>query len=176
MRGVILYGPPASGKDTVTKALHKIDPSYQLFPRIKIGSGRTTGYRMVSGEVADALRARGDIVWENARYSSRYLIDRPHLLAHLGQFYTVVHLGQVPAVAEVVRATPDATWHVVFLWCPRDVAATRIRARATGDDSARLAAWDATEPLPDADLFLDTSLVSAEDAARQIMSFPRNAR
>ena len=28
MRGVILYGPPAAGKDTITAHLHAVDPAY----------------------------------------------------------------------------------------------------------------------------------------------------
>jgi hypothetical protein len=41
--GVILYGPPGAGKDTVTAALTSPDARFQLFRRIKAGAGRTMG-------------------------------------------------------------------------------------------------------------------------------------
>ncbi|BCJ44717.1 hypothetical protein GCM10010168_15300 [Actinoplanes ianthinogenes] len=171
MKGVILYGPPAAGKDSITAALHEINSAYRLFPRIKVGSGRTSGYRMATTAEIEHLRERGEVVWENARYSSSYIIDRSFLIDHIGRSITVVHLGQVPAVSEVTRAVPEASWAVVYLWCPRDVAATRIRERNTDDDDERLRAWDATEPLQGADLFIDTSIMSIQQAASLIDGF-----
>ncbi|MFD0564440.1 hypothetical protein ACFQ2M_22355 [Kitasatospora saccharophila] len=44
--GIILYGPPASGKDTITAALIEQDPRLAQFARLKIGGGRSQGYRM----------------------------------------------------------------------------------------------------------------------------------
>ncbi|GGN73956.1 hypothetical protein GCM10010112_43630 [Actinoplanes lobatus] len=175
MKGVILYGPPASGKDSITAALHEINPVYCLFPRVKVGPGRTSGYRMATGQEAEQLRKQGEVVWENARYSSSYIIDRSFLLDHIGRSITVVHLGQTQAVSEVTKAIPEASWTVAYLWCPRDIAAIRIRARNTNDDEERLRAWDATEPLQDADLFIDTSKISIEQAAKLIDRFQKEA-
>jgi guanylate kinase len=80
----------------------------------------------------------------------------------------VVHLGQRPAVVAVTAAVPGARWCVVYLWCPREVAVQRIIARRTGDTDARLRAWDDTEPLPEADLSLNTADMSARAAAERI--------
>lgn len=168
MTGIVLYGPPAAGKDTITSALHELDHRYTLFPRLKVGPGRTTGYRMTDEATAKALRAGGDVVWENHRYGARYLIDRPSLAQRLATGVPVVHLGQRPAIDAVTAAVPGAQWFVVYVWCPRDVAERRIIARGTGDTAARLAAWDATEPLPDGDLTINTAETSPRDAAHQI--------
>lgn len=166
--GVILYGPPAAGKDTVTSALHALDPRYELFPRLKAGPGRTTGYRMNTDATIDALRARGEIVWENQRYGSTYVVDAPELRDRLTRQRPVLHLGQVEAI-DAVRAAPlAAAWLVVYLWCPRDVAARRIEARATGDTAARLRAWDETTPLDIADLSIDTAQLAPDVAAAAI--------
>jgi len=35
--GVLLYGPPAAGKDTVSAALIAVDARYVLFERLKVG-------------------------------------------------------------------------------------------------------------------------------------------
>ena len=169
MRGVILYGPPAAGKDTVTRNLHELDSRFVLFPRLKAGSGRMEGYRITTDAEADSIVSSGAVIWENRRYGARYLIDRPYLLRQAQRAYPVLHLGQVPAVSAVVRAAPELGWVVVSLWCPRNIAASRIRARATGDGDARLQAWDETEALPQCDLFINTNEVTAGEAAKRIM-------
>jgi guanylate kinase len=60
-----------TGKDAVTTALHQLDSRYQQFRRLKAGSGRTTGYRMTTEQELAALRASGEVVWENCRVSGR---------------------------------------------------------------------------------------------------------
>lgn len=40
---LLLYGPPAAGKDTVTAALPEIDARYVAFRRLKIGNGESAG-------------------------------------------------------------------------------------------------------------------------------------
>ena len=170
MRGVILYGPPAAGKDAITRQLEEIDQRFKLFPRLKVGAGRTAGYRIATrGEVA-SLQARGDIVWENHRYGASYYIDRNYLREQLRHSIPVVHMGQLAAVDAVKRSFPGTSWLTVYLWCPREVAVERIRARETHDDDERLSMWDATEPLPNADFQIDTAMTSIEAAARLIAS------
>ncbi|TDC82501.1 kinase [Micromonospora sp. KC606] len=176
MRGVILYGPPASGKDTVTAALHKLNDKYQQFRRLKAGPGRTVGYRMSTVAELAALRASGDVVWENRRYGAVYVIDQPGLRAQLQERIPVVHVGQVNAVDAVLKAFSGARWTVVALACPRDVAVRRIVERQTGDVEERLRAWDETEAVADADLTIDTSKSSPDVAARLIDQAVRGSR
>lgn len=168
MLGVVLYGPPASGKDTIASALSLLDNGYISFRRLKSGPGRTVGYRMVKQSQVDELRARGEIVWENSRYGALYVVDLPSLRESLSDHIPVVHLGQAKAVDAVVSAVEGSLWTVVSLWAPREVACERIIGRGTGDTGERLDAWDATEPLPGADLFIDTSKVDPGEAAMQI--------
>ena len=166
--GVILYGPPAAGKDTVTRELHALDVRYELFPRLKVGGGRTTGYRMVTEASLDSLRAKNEIVWENHRYNAVYLVDRPELARRLDGQIPVLHLGQSEAIDAVIQATPETRWLVVHLWCTREVAARRIVSRATGDIDARLQAWDETKPVSSAHLTMNTGEISAQAAALEI--------
>lgn len=168
MRGVILYGPPAAGKDTVTRALHSIDPAYQLFPRLKVGPGRTRGYRMTNLENLEQMRSSDDVVWENRRYGAIYVVDRTRLEADLKGHIPVLHLGQIEAVQAIWSSVSAARWLTVYLYCNRAVARERIHARSTGDTEARLRAWDETHPLMDADFTIDTGSVSPGKAARQI--------
>jgi guanylate kinase len=171
-RGVILYGPPAAGKDTVTRVLVSFDRRFVPFARLKAGPGREDGYRTTSGAVLDRLQLADEVLWENQRYGARYVIDRPYLLSQLTpERVPVVHLGQPDGVAAVVRdPVLSARWAVVALWCPRPVAEQRLISRGSRDLSARLAAWDETPRLDTADLTIDTSKADPLTAARLIQA------
>ncbi|MFJ7250149.1 HAD-IA family hydrolase [Kitasatospora sp. NPDC098652] len=173
VRGVILYGPPAAGKDTVTRALAGLDPMFSLFSRVKVGPGRSAGYRMGTSEQLEELRASGAVVYENSRYDSTYVTDRPGLDAAVVAGVPVMHLGQVDGVRAVLDGYP-AQWLTVLLWCPREVTEARSNGRGDADTPARLAAWDATRADLDAnpnfrfDLTIRTDEVGPEAAAAQI--------
>jgi guanylate kinase len=167
-RGVILYGPPAAGKDTITEALHKLDPRYSLFRRLKAGGGKTTGYRMTTSAALGELRENGDLIWENSRYGAVYAVDRPALLDDLAAGYPVLHLGQVEAIDAVTKATPGANWTVVHIWCPRDIAKKRLTARNPEDVKDRLQAWDQTVSIDCADLTIDTAQAAPDAVAEEI--------
>ncbi|MBW0270073.1 hypothetical protein ATM97_02920 [Nocardia sp. MH4] len=168
--GIVLYGPPASGKDTVTAALTALEPRAQLFRRLKIGSGRSAGYRM--GEIQDLveLESSGGVLYANRRYGATYVVDRPELERMRSEgLIPVVHLGQPEGVTALLDAELSANWLVVELWCPRNTAAERIVARDTGDLEARLTAWDETAHLTAPDLRIDTAETAAGDAAQLIV-------
>ncbi|GIH71909.1 guanylate kinase [Sphaerimonospora thailandensis] len=144
-QGILLYGPPAAGKDTVTTALAQLDPRYSLFSRLKVGSGKSAGYRMgTSGQLA-GLEARGDVIYRNDRYGNTYVVDRPGLRSAMEDGRVpILHLGQVAGIEAVTTHYP-ATWSTVLLWCSRETTAARSQGRGDRDTQDRLAAWDATE-------------------------------
>ncbi|SCD38271.1 guanylate kinase, partial [Streptomyces sp. di50b] len=172
-QGVILYGPPASGKDTVTTALSELDSRYTQFERLKVGTGKSDGYRMGTAEQLRVLEAAGDVVYANTRYGNTYVIDAPGLSAAFAAGVPVVHLGQVDGIRALVDGYP-ADWSVVLLWCPRKATADRSVDRGDKDTAARLMAWDATREDLDThpgaawDLTVDTTKAAPQDAARLI--------
>ncbi|MFI6254332.1 guanylate kinase [Streptomyces sp. NPDC051016] len=171
--GVVLYGPPAAGKDTVTRALTQLDFRYAQFERLKVGSGKRDGYRMGSAEQLLAMETAGDVVYANRRYGNVYAIDRPGLDSAFEAGVPVVHLGQVDGIRSLIDGYP-AGWSVVLLWCPREETARRSEGRHDRDTAARLAAWEATRQDLDAhpdmvwDLTVDTSVTPIEDSTRLI--------
>lgn len=173
--GIILYGPPASGKDTITAALTEQNPRLVQFTRLKIGGGRSQGYRMGTVDQLDQLAARGDVIYRNDRYNNIYLIDRPGFDAVFATGKTpIVHLGQIAGISALTTDYP-ATWLIIQLSCPRDVTGQRSTMRGDTDISARLAAWDATvadlqtNPSANWDLHLRTDQKPAAESAQAIL-------
>jgi guanylate kinase len=148
--GVILYGPPAAGKDTVTVALAEVSPKFRQFERLKVGSGKSRGYRMGSSAQLAALEQAGDVVYANARYGNTYVVDRPGLDDAFATGVPVVHLGQVAGI-QAVASGYRADWVSVLLWCSRETTGKRSQGRGDADTAARLEAWDATRA--DLDLY-----------------------
>jgi guanylate kinase len=166
--GVILYGPPGAGKDTITQALVDRRERFTSFRRIKHGPGRTQSYRMVTSAQLRALHLANDVVWQNEQYSASYVVDRVGLLDELARGIPILHLGQTQAINAVTQATPGATWFVVYVWCPRDVAVQRIKDRGNVDLVERMSVWDKTAAPQIADLTLDTSTIEPSAAAGRI--------
>jgi guanylate kinase len=169
-RGVILYGPPAAGKDSTDRALRERSADYVHFARIKVGSGNDDAYRMVTKGVLNELRLRRDVIWENRRYGAIYAVDRPGLVEALDGGIPVIHLGQPEGVDAVVTAFPEVGWTVVELWCPADVAELRLGERGDSDlvQRMRMEVWHETPRLDSADLRVDTALVFPEFVASMI--------
>ncbi|MGK5446376.1 phosphotransferase-like protein [Streptomyces radiopugnans] len=173
-QGILLYGPPAAGKDTITAALTELDARYAPFTRLKIGSGKTRGYRMGTPEQLADLEARGDVIYRNDRYGNIYVVDRPGLdQAMEGGRTPVVHLGQMVGMERVTALFP-AHWARVLLWCSKETTARRSSQRGDTDTAARLAAWDATRadlaahPRARWDLRVDTDTTAPREAAQRI--------
>ncbi|WP_327088740.1 guanylate kinase [Nonomuraea sp. NBC_01738] len=171
-RGIALFGPPDSGKDAVTFALHRHDPRFVLLPKLKVGAGRAEGYEFVSAEHLGKLRAEGRLLIEARRYGNMYGIDRRAVeVRHAAGCVPVVHMSDVGDLRQLVDPAPGA-WLRVLLWVPREVAFARSRERGDSDTGRRLAAWDDTvldlERNADDKLFqlrIDTDRVSADAAA-----------
>lgn len=142
-QGVILYGPPASGKDTITAELSLLDPRFELFQRLKAGPGRTSGYRITTSQHLKDLSESGEILYSNARYGAVYGVDRGGLDAMVSAGRVpVLHLGQVAGIT-ALREYP-VSWTTVLLWCSRETARERCERRGGNDVNARLGVWDET--------------------------------
>lgn len=169
----MLYGPPASGKDTITKQLQELDPRFLLHRRMKVGSGNSAGYRMGSAEQLQAARAAGRVLYENSRYGNTYAFVSGQLEEDLALGIPVLHVGQVTGV-RALKAYP-IRWVTVALWCSREESEARARARGSQDVQARLRAWEETRvdfegAEGEFELVVDTGAVGVEAAARRLLS------
>ncbi|MFF7802063.1 ATP-binding protein [Streptomyces olivaceus] len=141
--GAILYGPPGSGKDTITSELTRLRPEFALFERLKAGPGRTTGYRLTTADHIEELSRAGGLLYRNARYDAEYAIDRQGVaaLVDAGRI-PVLHMGQVVGASAV--AVFPLHWIRVLLWCPLDVTQSRSIDRGDKDVEARVKVWHET--------------------------------
>ncbi|MFB6626610.1 guanylate kinase [Streptomyces sp. NPDC056374] len=172
-RGVVLFGPPAAGKDTVSAALNALDDRFAQLVKVKVGSGRTAGYRMATEEELGSLRAAGRILLETERYGNTYAVDRADLdgMRAAGGI-PVVHVGSLAHLRSFLGSVGEP-WLRVLLWLPREECALRSAGRGDRDTEERLGVWDATlEDLAAADLdedlfhlLLRTDLRSPEETA-----------
>ncbi|MEU8269501.1 guanylate kinase [Sphaerisporangium sp. NPDC049002] len=171
--GVVLYGPPTSGKSTTTNALHRLDPRFRLLRKLKVGTGRAEEYHLVTATRLDELRQAGRTVAETHRYGNTYAIDRAEIDAMTGAgLIPVAHIGNIPDLRRLVGRDP---WLRVLLWVPREVCEQRSRHRGDVDTAQRLTAWDETltdlQAHTDDGFFhlrLHTDRINPDQAAREI--------
>ncbi|MEU9891664.1 guanylate kinase [Sphaerisporangium sp. NPDC051011] len=171
--GVVLYGPPTSGKSTTTSALHRLDPRFRLLRKLKVGTGRAEEYHLVTAAHLDELRQAGRTVAETHRYGNTYAIDRAEVEAMTGAgLIPVTHIGNIPDLRRLVGRAP---WLRVLLWVSREVCEQRSGHRGDIDTAQRLTAWDETlaDLQANADdgffhLRLHTDRIGPDQAAREI--------
>ncbi|MDP9864900.1 MULTISPECIES: guanylate kinase [Streptosporangium] len=176
LKGIVLYGPPASGKDTITAALARLDPRFVLLPKLKVGTGRAQGYEFVSAEHLDKLREAGRLLVETRRYGNVYAVDRQTIEdRHAAGYVPVAHMGNIADLRRLTGKAPDG-WLRVLLWVPREVTEQRSRDRGDADTAKRLTAWDETladlETGTDAGFFhlrLHTDRIGVDAAAGEII-------
>jgi guanylate kinase len=166
---LVLYGPPASGKDVITTELVRQDPAFELYRPLRTGP-ISDRYRHLAKGAALPARIAFHVV---ERYGRRYVFDEAEVSRLLAASRTpVLHLGQLDGVQRLQALYPSAI--VVQLVCSRDTCQARSAGRADVDLADRLTAWDATAAdlarhpdFPFA-LALDTEALIPAEAAVQI--------
>ncbi|MFF3671089.1 nucleoside/nucleotide kinase family protein [Microtetraspora malaysiensis] len=170
-RGIVLYGPPASGKSTITAALADTDPQFTLLRKLKVGTGRTDEYDFVTAEHLEQLREAGRLLVETRRYGNTYAVDActVEAMAEADQI-PIVHVGSVADLHQLTDSGGD--WLRVRLWVPRELCEQRSQSRGDTDTDKRLQAWD--EAQTDLNVHAETATfdlsISTQDAEAVVVA------
>ena len=123
--GILLAGPPASGKRTVAFALTSLRRSYARVPALTTATDPPVDAEPAARAHLDELRSWAQVLHEFTVDGSGYLYDRerPAGLREQGRL-PVVCVEDADAPAAFRRES--AGWLPVLLWCP----APEARARA----------------------------------------------
>jgi len=175
---ILLSGPPAVGKDTVTAALAASDPRFRLFEKLKLGGGRSDGYRMIDVREYQRMLDAGDVLQSNERYGNLYAVDRPRLQELLSAgAIPVIHVGRRTNPPALREAAGHRQVLSVLLWAARDVLRTRLRERQADDIPERLKAYDqelkelkASCPDADFDIMIRTDQVTVQAVVKRIQA------
>ncbi|WP_232660556.1 hypothetical protein [Pseudonocardia sp. TRM90224] len=143
-RGILLAGPPASGKRTVTFALTSLRRSYAPFPALTVGSDTRVAAERTTQRHLDELKAWAQVFHEFTSDGARYVYDRERL-------NRIREQGRIPVACvddiDVLRAFEREAddWLQVLLWCPREEAERRLAATGVAPDRAAVRRWDRSE-------------------------------
>lgn len=177
---IVLYGGPTTGKDSITSQLESVDRRFVLYKKIKVGTGRSTGYVMSAARPSGA-----DIVSEVRRYENSYFVTWSTITNHLARHEVpVIHTSSMSEVELLRTALPRRIGiqpYVALLTNSYSDFRCRSSARGDVDQEARSAVWlrsrrDALQVGPIFDTAVDTSRQSARRSASEIINRLRQPR
>lgn len=143
-RAILISGPPASGKDTLTRALGCIDPAYRMANKHKDSRAGSTHHIIVTPAAFDAMLEQGAFLQWHERYGRRYgLACRTveDILAEGG--FPIIHTGRLANLRMLQSVMPDAV--SVLLQAPLNVLTGRLSQRHAGNAVEIAARLDAAE-------------------------------
>lgn len=145
MRGLILYGAPASGKHTIAKFLETSGLGYENYPKLKLGHGKVAGYRMITAEQMRQVNQHRLLVQYNERYGNWYAVEKYLIYKMLGQGKVpIFHMGVSAGISEIINFAPGQ-WLKVWLRCSPMEARQRLTTRGEIDVEDRMTVWEIIE-------------------------------
>lgn len=134
--GIVLAGPPASGKRTVRFALTSLRRSYASFPALTVAHRPQIDAEQTTQRHLDEMRAWAQIFHELRVEGANYAYDRERLskLREEGRI-PVACVDDPDALLAFEREADD--WLRVLLWCPREEAERRLSRGWPGDEEQK---------------------------------------
>jgi guanylate kinase len=171
-RVVVLFGGPATGKDTVSRVLSARGLGFEHFTKLKVGPGNRRGYFVISQEQLEELRKAKRILSEVTRYGAVYAIDCQRLAECLAQGKTpLVHTADL---TEVVKLHSGGAM-IVVMECSRETARYRLEQRDCNALDERLSVWDSVAALLPkvlryAHVRIDTDELTSDSVADKVIT------
>jgi hypothetical protein len=145
--GIVLAGPPASGKRTAAFALTSLRRSYAPFPALTVAHQSPIAAEQTTQRHLDELKAWAQVFHEFTNDGISYAYDRERLNKLREQ-------GRIPVAcvddADTARAFEREAddWLQILLWCPRAEAERRLAGvrpaaeEPTAPDRSSMRRWD----------------------------------
>jgi len=125
---LLVAGPPASGKDTITEALTALDSKYVLFKKHRTGVD-SAKYNTLSAGDFEQMKNDGAFVQAHYRYGRGYGVCKETLrdLVDANKL-PIIHTGKIDNLL-LLKSTINYPCGTVLLWEERDVLIERIKQR-----------------------------------------------
>lgn len=126
---VILCGPPASGKDTITTALKGLG-DYEKVRLHRTGPRPKEGYIHVDDEQFEILKRENHFIEHHTTYGRQYGVSIGELLiTSIKHKYSVIHLGSPKQALEIKKNLPQDIVKIIYLWNTRTELQERLHLR-----------------------------------------------
>lgn len=123
--GVLLVGPPASGKRTVAFALQSLRATYAPFPALTVAHQPLVHGQRTTQAHLDELRSWAQMFHEFTIDGDSYAYDGERLGALRERGHVpVACVDDIAGLEAFEREAGD--WLAILLWCPREAAERRL--------------------------------------------------
>jgi len=141
---LLLSGPPASGKDTVSHELINRNNRFVLFKKHRAGGETNSGYIDISTAQFKEMEAQNKFIQSHLRYGRLYGVSRDGIEKTLAYGkIPIIHTGRIENLVKL-KDVFGQKCIAIHLWEHRDILAERIRKRHNNAEeiSARITALD----------------------------------
>ena len=144
---ILLSGTPASGKDTLTSELIKINSRYVHFKKHKIATGGRLDetYYLIEKNEFDSMVDNDDFIQYHYRYDRGYGISKKELKLICGEGkIPIIHVGKYENISPFIDYN-DASLISVLLLVSKEETSRRLRIRHPNNNTECLRRINAYE-------------------------------
>lgn len=182
---ILLSGTPASGKDTITEKLNRINSKFELFRKHKFGLGGKKDQTYIHIEEKDfnSLINSSEFIQYHTRYDRGYGVSKKELESLLRlQLVPIIHVGkyenilpfkrfdQISCFNVLLTASKESTIKRLSIRHPNDINEQSKRLAAYNEERQELANLFQSGKEIDFHLIINTDLYSENQVAEIILS------
>ncbi len=183
---ILLSGTPASGKDTITSELIKINSRYVHFKKHKIAAGGKLDetYYLIEKNEFDSMVVNDDFIQYHYRYDRGYGVSKKELKLIFGEGKNpIIHVGKYENISPFIDYD-NVSLISVLLLVSKEETSRRLQIRHSNNDVECLTRMHAYEEERDElanlirggaklnfDLIINNTKNSAQESALKINHF-----